>query len=72
MFIVMYIIWLMLMLFGAWVSEVKKEEIGTLLFLLSLPAALYAPMLVIQRAAAVFVRITYEKILAITKIFDYN
>lgn len=47
MFIVMYTIWLMLMLFGAWVSEVKKEEIGTLLFLLSLPAALYAPMLVI-------------------------
>lgn len=74
MFIVMYVIWLILMLFCAWVSEVKKKEIGTLLFLLSLPAALYAPMLVIQRAAAaaVFVRIAYEKTLAITKTFDYN
>ena len=68
---IFYVIWLLFVGFSVWLSH-KGNEVGTFLFLLSLPAALLAPMLVIQRAAAVFVRITYEKILANIKTFDYN
>ena len=68
---IFYVIWLLFVGFCVLLSH-KGNEAGTLLFLLSLPAVLLAPMLVIQRAAAVFVRITYEKTLAKTKTFDYN
>ena len=44
---IIYAIWILFVGFCVWLAHIKHNEIGTLLFLLSLPAALYAPMLVI-------------------------
>ena len=43
---IFYIIWLMFVGFYVYLSH-KGNEVGTLMFLISLPAALLVPMLVI-------------------------